>query len=152
MDAQRPNFIYPPGSMLMHSPLILSKADMYGFFMKGKMANLQCSIDKCLNQVAGSTMYFKVLSPYVLTSFTRVDKAYSEYPEDRDKGWIQETDIVTWVMVGRQIAVTVTISAMSIFIRCTYSLMTRWHSLMDVSCSVTLSTCVNTRCLKLENH
>ncbi|ACJ29602.1 Conserved hypothetical protein [Shewanella piezotolerans WP3] len=102
MDAQRPNFIYPPGSMLMHSPLILSKADMYGFFMKGKMANLQRSIDKCLNQVAGSAMYFKVLSPYVLTSFTRVDKAYSEYPEDRDKGWIQETDIVTWVMVGRQ--------------------------------------------------
>ncbi|MFT5789357.1 MAG: hypothetical protein ACI8SJ_001473, partial [Shewanella sp.] len=102
MDALRPNFIYPPGSMLMHSPLILSKADMYGFFLKGKMANLQKSIDTCLNQVAGSAMYFKVLSPYVLTSFTRVDKAYSAYPEDREKGWIQETDIVTWVMVGRQ--------------------------------------------------
>lgn len=102
MEAQRPNFIYPPGSMLMHSPLVLSKAEMYGFFLKGKLENLQKSIDTSLNQVAGSTMYFKVLSPYVLTSFTRVDKAYSQNPQDRAKGWIQEIDIVTWVMVGRQ--------------------------------------------------
>ncbi|MFT5705203.1 MAG: hypothetical protein ACI8SK_001158 [Shewanella sp.] len=102
MEQMRPDFIYPSGSMLMHSPLVLNKADMYGFFMKGKQKNLQKSIDTSLNQVAGSRMYFKVLSPYVLTSFTRVDKAYSGYPEDREKGWIKETDIVTWVMVGRQ--------------------------------------------------
>ena len=76
----RPDFIYPSGSMLMHSPLVLNKADMYGFFMKGKQKNLQKSIDTSLNQVAGSRMYFKVLSPYVLTSFTRVDKAYSDCP------------------------------------------------------------------------
>lgn len=47
-------------------------------------------------------MYFKVLSPYVLTTFTQIEKAYSAYPEDRAKGWLQETDIITWVMVGRQ--------------------------------------------------
>ena len=98
----RPDFIYPSGSMLMHSPLVLNKADMYGFFMKGKQKNLQKSIDTSLNQVAGSRMYFKVLSPYVLTSFTRVDKAYSDSPEDKEKGWIKETDIATWVMVGKQ--------------------------------------------------
>ncbi|MFB2727959.1 NAD(P)-binding protein [Shewanella mangrovisoli] len=102
MEKQRPDFIYPPGSMLMHSPLVLNKADMYGFFLKGKLANLQRSIDKTLNQVAGSAMYFKVLSPYVLTTFTQIEKAYSEDPTDRAKGWIQETDIITWVMVGRQ--------------------------------------------------
>ncbi|ACA87712.1 NAD(P)-binding protein [Shewanella woodyi] len=106
MEQSRPNFIYPSGSMLMHSPLILNKADMYGFFMKGKEKNLQKSIDTSLNQVAGSSMYFKVLSPYVLTSFTRVDKAYSAYPQDRDKGWLQETDIITWVMVGRKNSAT----------------------------------------------
>ena len=102
MEQMRPDFIYPSGSMLMHSPLVLNKADMYGFFMKGKQKNLQKSIDTSLNQVAGSRMYFKVLSPYVLTSFTRVDKAYSDCPEDREKGWIKETDIVTWIMVGKQ--------------------------------------------------
>lgn len=102
MEKQRPDFIYPQGSMLMHSPLVLNKADMYGFFLKGKLANLQRSIDNTLNQVAGSAMYFKVLSPYVLTTFTQIEKAYSDYPTDRAKGWIQETDIITWVMVGRQ--------------------------------------------------
>ena len=40
MEQVRPDFIYPPGSMLMHSPLVLNRADMYGFFMKGKEKNL----------------------------------------------------------------------------------------------------------------
>ncbi|NMH64622.1 NAD(P)-binding protein [Shewanella salipaludis] len=102
MKTQNPDFIYPPGSMLMHSPLVLNNADMYGFFLKGKLANLQRSVDSTLNQVAGGAMYFKVLSPYVLTTFTQIAKAYSAYPADREKGWIQETDIITWVMLGRQ--------------------------------------------------
>ena len=102
MDKQRPDFIYPPGSVLMHSPLVLNQADMYGFFLKGKLANLQQSVDKTLNQVAGSAMYFEVLSPYVPTTFTQIKKAYSAQPSDREKGWIQETDIITWVMVGRK--------------------------------------------------
>lgn len=38
MNEQRPDFIYPPGSVLMHSPLVLTQADMYGFFLKGKLA------------------------------------------------------------------------------------------------------------------
>ena len=102
MNEQRPDFIYPPGSVLMHSPLVLTQADMYGFFLKGKLANLQQSVDQTLNRVANNKMYFKVLSPYVLTTFTQIAKAYSSVEVDRNKGWIQETDIITWVMVGKQ--------------------------------------------------
>ena len=45
-------------------------------------------------------MSFKVLSPYVLTTYTRVNEAYSVVTVDRDKGFISEIDIITWIMVG----------------------------------------------------
>lgn len=97
---QRPDFIYNTGNVLMHTPLVLEDAQMYGFFIKGKLPNLQHTVDTCLNGPASNKMIFKVLSPYVMTTFTRVNKAYSPIPVDRDKGWITEIDIVTWIMVG----------------------------------------------------
>ena len=98
--ATRPPYIYQGGSVLMHTPLLLQQSDMYGFFIKGKLASLQQTLDQTLNQVAGGRMRFKALSPYVLTTFTRVGHANSAVAVDRDKGWITEIDIVTWIMVG----------------------------------------------------
>lgn len=37
MNEQRPDFIYPPGSVLMHSPLVLTQADMYGFSSRASL-------------------------------------------------------------------------------------------------------------------
>lgn len=34
MDTQRPKYLYPDGNVVMHSPLRLRNADMYGFFVK----------------------------------------------------------------------------------------------------------------------
>ena len=93
MEKRRPPFIYTPGSMLMHSPLVLNHADMYGCFLKGQRQHLQRSVDQVLNQVAGNAMRFKVISPYVLTTFTRIQKAYSAVEVDRDKGWIIDEKI-----------------------------------------------------------
>ncbi|MET0321613.1 MAG: NAD(P)-binding protein [Duganella sp.] len=98
--ATRPSYIYQGGSALMHAPLQLKNADMYGFFIKGDSARLQATLDQTLNCVAGERMRFKAISPYVLTTFTRVNHANSTDPVDLAKGWITEIDIVTWIMVG----------------------------------------------------
>jgi uncharacterized protein with NAD-binding domain and iron-sulfur cluster len=84
----------------MHTPLVLNDAQMYGFFVKGKLGNLQSTVDTCLNGPANNRMCFKVLSPYVLTTYTRVNKAYSAIDVDRNKGFTSEIDIITWIMVG----------------------------------------------------
>jgi uncharacterized protein with NAD-binding domain and iron-sulfur cluster len=97
----RPPYLYPAGSVVMHSPLELKQADMYGFFVKGDLAKLQASVDATLNAVAESRLEFKVLSPYVMLTFTRVAHANSANPVDQDKGWITETDIITWVMLAQ---------------------------------------------------
>ncbi|OUS12452.1 acetoacetate decarboxylase [Gammaproteobacteria bacterium 53_120_T64] len=97
----RPDFIYAGGSPIMHTPLQLKKANMYGFFLKGKLPVLQKTIDETLNMVAAGKLKLKVLSPYVLTTFTRVGHANSTVAVDKDKGWITEVDIVTWVIVGQ---------------------------------------------------
>ena len=98
--ADRPNYIYQGGSVLMHSPLQLKNSEMFGFFVKGDLGKLQHSVDTILNQVAAVRMQFKVLSPYVMLTFTCVNHASSTIPVDRTRGWGKETDIVTWIMVG----------------------------------------------------
>ncbi len=99
--AERPNYIYSGGNVMMHSPLQLTNSEMYGFFVKGDLNKLQATIDQTLNQVANGRMQFKALSPYVMLTFTRVNHAQSANPIDRAKGWGEETDIVTWVMVAQ---------------------------------------------------
>jgi uncharacterized protein with NAD-binding domain and iron-sulfur cluster len=95
----RPDYIYTDGSPLQHTPMHLDASDMYGFFIKGDLKNLQASVDATLNRVAGRAC-FKALSPYVMVTFTRVCHAQSGFPADYNKGWGKEVDIITWVMIG----------------------------------------------------
>ncbi|MEG1115930.1 MAG: acetoacetate decarboxylase family protein, partial [Janthinobacterium sp.] len=97
----RPSYIYQGGSVMMHSPLQLKQSEMYGYFVRGDLAKLQATVNTTLNQVAGSKMTLKALSPYVMLTFTRVNHADSANPVDQAKGWITEVDIVTWIMVGQ---------------------------------------------------
>ncbi|MEO8152996.1 MAG: acetoacetate decarboxylase family protein [Rhizobacter sp.] len=97
----RPDFLYPGGSPLMHPPLQLKDSQMYGFFVRGDLAKLQATVDATLTAVAGGEMRFQVFSPFVMLTFTKVQRAYSTWPSDQAKGWGEETDIITWVMVGQ---------------------------------------------------
>ncbi len=96
----RPDFLYPGGSPLMHPPLQLKDSEMYGFFVKGDLAKLQATVDSTLTACAGGEMSFQVFSPFVMLTFTKVQRAFSTWPSDHAKGWGEETDIITWVMVG----------------------------------------------------
>lgn len=98
---ERPNFLYPAGSVLMHPPLQLKSSQMYGFFVRGDLARLQATVDATLTAVAGGEMRFVVFSPFVMLTFTKVHKAFSSWPSDEVKGWGEEVDIITWVMVGQ---------------------------------------------------
>jgi uncharacterized protein with NAD-binding domain and iron-sulfur cluster len=97
----RPPYRYPAGSVVMHSPLELNDANMYGFFVQGDLTKLQASVDANLNAVAKGKPEFKVLSPFVLLTFTKIGHANSGVAVDANKGWITETDIITWVMVAQ---------------------------------------------------
>ena len=54
---QRPDFLYPGGSPLMHPTLQLKQSEMYGFFVKGDPAKLQATVDQALtgtwNEIVG---------------------------------------------------------------------------------------------------
>ena len=97
---QRPDYIRIGGNVVMQAPLALKQSQMYGFFVRGQRAKLQSTVDQTLNAPAAGRMRFKVLSPYVMLTFTRVGHANSTVPQFRDEGWGTETDIVTWVLGG----------------------------------------------------
>ncbi|MFY2560230.1 NAD(P)-binding protein [Corallococcus terminator] len=85
----------------MHSPLRLKQAELYGFFVRGELSRLQATVDATLNAVASGRLTLRVISPYVMLTFTRVNHANSTQPVDEAKGWITEVDIVTWILVGQ---------------------------------------------------
>lgn len=85
----------------MHPPLALESARMYGFWITGVTDALQASIDATLNAGAGGRMRFHVVTRHVLLTFTAIEHAFSQFPQDRAKGWGEETDIVAWVLVAR---------------------------------------------------
>ncbi|NUX56146.1 NAD(P)-binding protein [Paraburkholderia youngii] len=97
----RPDYIYTNGSPLQHTPMHLNGAEMYGFLIKGNKTKLQATVDATLNQVAGNQTTFRVLSPYVMLTFTRVNHAQSGFSTDHDRGWGKECDIIPWIMVGQ---------------------------------------------------
>ncbi|GLQ50602.1 acetoacetate decarboxylase family protein [Dyella flava] len=97
---RRPPFLYPPASPLMHPPLALDQARLYGFWVAGDLAALQASVDRTLNTCNRGLMHFTVLTHYVLLSFAEISHAHSANQDDIGKGWGKEIDIVTWVMVG----------------------------------------------------
>jgi hypothetical protein len=96
----RPPFLYPPASPLMHPPLALDTARLYGFWVAGDLNALQASVDRTLNACNRDLMHFTVLTHYVLLSFAEISHAHSANSADIGKGWGKEVDIVTWVMVG----------------------------------------------------
>ena len=61
--AQRPNFIYPGGSPLMHPTLKLGASEMYGFFVKGDAVKLQATVEGL--SVAAITYYIVGLVSYL---------------------------------------------------------------------------------------
>ncbi len=102
-DNTRPPYVDYPGNPVMHPPMLLNDANMYGFFVKGTLDALQKTVDTCLNGPAQGKAKFKALSPYVMLTFTHVGNAYDLNPEERRKGWISEIDIITWIMVGEMV-------------------------------------------------
>ncbi len=99
--SSRPPYIYPGGSMMMHAPFEQQNSLMFGFFLKGDLAKLQQLCDQQLNAVARGQYRFEPLSNYVMLTFTRINKDYSQYPQDRAKGWGQEIDTSIWIPVGQ---------------------------------------------------
>ena len=61
----RPDYIYAGGSPIMHTPLQLKNANMYGFFLKGQLSVLQKTVDETLNTAAAGKLTLKAISPYV---------------------------------------------------------------------------------------
>lgn len=103
MNNNLPPYINYPGNMIIHPPCNMDNADMYGFFVKGELEALQASVDQCLNTPANGKMQFKVLSPYIMLTFTQVGKVAPVNPPGKDYGWFPEGDVIPWIMVGSMV-------------------------------------------------
>jgi uncharacterized protein with NAD-binding domain and iron-sulfur cluster len=95
-----PPFIYSPGQSTYKAPFKHDNCHIYGFFIEGKLVNIQNTINESLNKAAQGQKYYKALSSLVMLQFAKLNEVYSLAPGFRDMGKIVETDVITWVLVG----------------------------------------------------
>lgn len=88
-----------PGRVIGAPPCRMQNANMYGFYVKGDIVNIQRYIDQTVGLVDGYT--FKAISSYCMLSFTDIAQMRSLTPPWSDWGWTQETDVIVWLPVAR---------------------------------------------------
>ncbi len=101
MTKQHPNYIYRGGGMMDHPPFEQQDTRFYGFFAKGDAGKMQATVDREINAVAGDACYFKVISDHVMLTFADIQRSYSTYPVDYEKGYGNEIDVCFWIPVGK---------------------------------------------------
>lgn len=89
--------------MLEKPPFNEGNAFMHGFLVKGDKDALQAIIDTNFNQVAPETCYFKVLTSYVIQSFTLIEHANSLDEKEIHYGYTEEKEVIPWIIVGKMV-------------------------------------------------
>jgi hypothetical protein len=99
----RPLFSRFPGNVIAKPPVRMTNANMYGFFIKGETATIQQYLDETLNTVPDDSCNYECLSPYVLLTFTNIEKLTSLAEGFSNQGWMREADIIIWLPVAKMV-------------------------------------------------
>ncbi|WP_409523088.1 acetoacetate decarboxylase family protein [Nitrincola sp. MINF-07-Sa-05] len=90
-----------PGQVIAAPPCRMLNANMYGFFIKGNIVNIQQYIDETLNVVPLGKDRFQALMSYCMLTFTDIENIKPVTEPYASQGWFQETDIIIWIPVAR---------------------------------------------------
>ncbi len=89
-----------PGSPLMHPPLALDKARLYGFWGARRSDRIASQCRSHAQRVQPRRNPFHRIDSLRAAELRGDQSRTHAYPMDVVKGWGKEIDIVTWVMVG----------------------------------------------------
>ncbi|MER2493506.1 acetoacetate decarboxylase [Catenovulum sediminis] len=103
MNNNLPEYQHYLSNVVSQPPCKMINANMYGFFVKGEISKIQAYVDSTINKVEMEGVRFKALSPYLMLSFTDIEKMFSTNPAFSNQGWSQETDIIIWIPVAKMV-------------------------------------------------
>lgn len=99
-----PQYIERANEQCFLQPYDIKGTNLYGFVLESSLHQLQKLCDKYLNNIASGQVEYRPATNYLILTFGTIDSLASREKPDRDRGYIDEQEVVIWVltMVGKQ--------------------------------------------------
>ncbi|NQE35803.1 hypothetical protein [Microcoleus asticus] len=99
-----PQYIERANEQCFLQPYDIKGTNLYGFVLEGSLPQLQNLCDKYLNNLTSGQIEYRPATHYILLTFGSIDSLASREKPDRDRGYIDEQEVVIWVLtaVGQQ--------------------------------------------------
>lgn len=99
-----PQYIERANEQCFLQPYDIKGTNLYGFVLESSLHQLQNLCDKYLNNLASPQVEYRPATNYLILTFGTIDSLASREKPDRDRGYIDEQEVVIWVltMVGKQ--------------------------------------------------
>lgn len=99
-----PQYIERANEQCFLQPYDIKGTNLYGFVLESSLHQLQNLCNKYLNNIASGQVEYRLATNYLILTFGTIDSLASREKPDRDRGYIDEQEVVIWVltMVGKQ--------------------------------------------------
>lgn len=99
-----PQYIERANEQCFLQPYDIKGTNLYGFVLESSLHQLQKLCDKYLNNISSGQVEYRPATNYLILTFGTIDSLASREKPDRDRGYIDEQEVVIWVltMVGKQ--------------------------------------------------
>lgn len=99
-----PQYIERASEQCFLQPYDIKGTNLYGFVLESSLHQLQKLCDKYLNNLTSPQVEYRPAANYLILTFGTIDSLASREKPDRDRGYIDEQEVVIWVltMVGKQ--------------------------------------------------
>jgi hypothetical protein len=91
MATERKQWIVNGGQLTLRHPYQLSQVTAFSFALRADLGALSRLCDRTLN--LGGPLEYHPIAPIVLATFMRAERVSSLYPDDAQKGFLQETEL-----------------------------------------------------------
>jgi len=92
-----PLFVDRGGELVARPPFLQENTHLRCFFLEAKRGKLQSVCDQVFNQPTRGALNFRPLSNAILLTFAKIDRIYSMYGSDSERGAMPEIDVAFWL-------------------------------------------------------
>jgi len=96
-DTHPPSFIERGGELVARPPFLQENTHLRCFVLEAKREKLQAMCDHVFNEPTGGALTFRPFSNIILLTFAQIDRIYSLYLNDAERGAMPEIDVAFWI-------------------------------------------------------
>jgi hypothetical protein len=92
-----PPFVERGGELVARPPFLQENTHLRCFFLEANRGKLKSVCDKVFNEPTRGALNFRPYSNVILLTFAKIDRIYSLYGNDAERGAMSEIDVAFWI-------------------------------------------------------